>query len=184
MKALIVNGSIRRNGNTDILIRHIIAGASDGSVEITVHALRDLQIGQCIGCYRCRNASTCSQNDDMTALRGDLSSSDVLVFASPLYWGGVTGLMKTFIDRMFFYYHPTTRSAIAGKRAVVITTMNQTNVEYECQPLVEFYHRLFRCIGIDAIQMHAFGGLMEKGTVSERNDYLEQANRIGEGLAE
>jgi multimeric flavodoxin WrbA len=39
-----------------------------------------------------------------------------LILASPLYWCGVTGLMKTFLDRLFFYYHPRNKDLISGKK--------------------------------------------------------------------
>lgn len=79
----------------------------------------------------CLEKGTCSINDDMTEIRKAIQETDILIFASPLYWGSVTGLMKTFIDRLFFYYHPSNKPLISGKKAVIVAPMNQkiTNEE-------------------------------------------------------
>jgi multimeric flavodoxin WrbA len=55
-----------------------------------------------------------------------------MVFASPLYWWGVTGLMKTFIDRLLFYYYSKNRSLISGKKAIIVTRMAEKDVA-ECR---------------------------------------------------
>lgn len=176
---LIINGSTRVKGNTDILIERMVAGAKESGLNLKPVILRTKRISNCVGCYRCLKLSECSLNDDMTKIRRQISEADLIVLASPLYWGGVTGLMKIFIDRLFFFYHPETRPLIAGKRAMIITTMNQQDVAFESRVLVEFYKRLFNFLNVEIVNMFFFGGLMEKGAVLERSDYLEQAYRIG-----
>ena len=123
---LIINGSTRTNGNTDTLVNKIIEGVQDSQLVI----LKDKRISNCIGCMQCLEKSTCSIDDDMTEIRNAIQQSDILIFASPLYWGGVTGLMKTFIDRLFFYYHPSNKSLISRKKAVIVTPMNQKDVNF------------------------------------------------------
>ena len=177
--ALIVNGATRPGGNTDILVERVVAGARDANVVPSVVELRNKQISNCIGCYQCLSLSTCSFQDDMTQIRALIEDADLLVLASPLYWCGVTGLMKIFIDRLFFYYHSGTKPLISGKKAVLLTPMNQKNVEFESQVLVEFYKRLFNCLGIEIVDMVFFGDIMGKGIVREKLEYLEQAYEVG-----
>ena len=182
-RAVIINGAIRINGNTDSLVTGIIEGASDTDLEINVVILRELNVGNCIGCYHCLPKSSCSTEDDMTKLREYMESSQLLIFASPLYWCGVTGLMKTFIDRLFFYYHPETKPWISGKKAIIITPMNQKNVVYESETLVHFYARLLNCLEIKDIDMFFFGEIMKKEDLSKKPQYLKVAYRIGKNLA-
>ncbi len=179
---LIVNGSTRVRGNTDILVERIVAGAKEAAVNPAIITLRNKRIANCVGCYRCLKSSECSLNDEMTRIRKLIADAELIVFASPLYWCGVTGLMKTFIDRLFFYYHPQTRSFISGKRAMIVTAMNQRDVAFESQVLVEFYKRLLNCLDVEIIKMFFFGGLMEKGAVLKRPEYLDQAREIGLNL--
>lgn len=179
---IIVNGSTRPNGNTDILIDRVISGAKDVNLNPALIELRKKNVSNCIGCYQCLNSSKCSFDDDMTKIRSIMENSSLIVLASPLYWCGVTGLMKIFIDRLFFYYHPLNRPLISGKRAVILTPMNQNNVDFESQVLVEFYKRLLNCLGISIVDMIFFSGIMGKGEVMKKPEYLERAYGIGSSM--
>ncbi len=99
----------------------------------------------------------------MTEIRNQINAAELMILVSPLYWCGVTGLMKTFLDRLFFYYHPENKALIAGKKAIIVTPMNQKNVDFESEVLVEFYNRLFGCLGVKIIDMFFFSDIMEKG---------------------
>ncbi len=116
---LIINGATRINGNTDILVERIIAGANHTGLNPALVELRHKRISDCIGCYQCLKESKCSFHDDMTEIRDRMNKAELLILASPLYWCGVTGLMKTFIDRLFFYYHAQNRRLILGKRRLL-----------------------------------------------------------------
>lgn len=175
----IINGATRINGNTDSLLAEIIKGASGTEVKLKLINLREKKIGNCIGCYQCLKVGTCSLQDDISEIRNNIQSSDLLIFASPLYWCGVTGLMKTFIDRLFFYYHPQTRGKISGKRAITITPMNQSDVAHEAKVLIDFYSRLLNCLGVKLAQMIFWGSVMEKDAVSCKSNYLESAYAVG-----
>lgn len=179
---LIINGATRINGNTDILVERIIVGAKDIGLNPVLIELRKKRISNCIGCYQCLKESKCSFQDDMTEIRNQINKAELIILASPLYWCGVTGLMKTFIDRLFFYYHPQNKPLIAGKKAIIVTPMNQSDVDFESQVLVEFYKRLLNCLGIKIMEMFFFSNIMGKGAVSGKPDYLDQAYKIGTNL--
>jgi len=179
---LVINGSTRINGNTDILINKIIEGSRDTGVNIKLIELRNKKIANCIGCYKCLRESKCSFQDDMTEIRDEINKAELLIFASPLYWWGITGLMKTFIDRLFFYYHPQNRGLISGKKVIIVTPMNQRDVAHESELLVEFYHRLFKRLGVKIIDMFFFSEVMEKGAVMDKREYLDRAYSIGNNL--
>ena len=179
---LIVNGATRINGNTDILVEKIIEGANKSYLNPPLVELRNKHILNCIGCYKCLRESECNFQDDMTEIRNQINAAELMILASPLYWCGVTGLMKTFLDRLFFYYHPENKALIAGKKAIIVTPMNQKNVDFESEVLVEFYNRLFGCLGVKIINMLFFSNIMEKGSVLKKLEYLEQAYAIGTNL--
>ncbi len=74
------------------------------------------------------------------------------------------------------------KDLISGKKAIIITTMNQKDVAHESEILVEFYNRLFNCLGVKIVNMHFFGDIMEKGAVFRKPEYLEGAYYIGKNL--
>lgn len=180
----IINGAIRKEGNTDSILNKLIESANKSGMYPNIIVLRDKQIGNCTGCYKCLKESRCSQQDDMTEIRSAIENAKLLILASPLYWCGVTGLMKTFIDRLFFYYHSNTKNLISGKEAIILTTMNQRDVPHESEILVEFYKRLLDCLGVRIIDMFFFSDIMEKGVVLDKQEYLDKAFLIGKRLNE
>ncbi len=181
-KVLIINGAARIGGNTDKIVQKIIDGAINVNITPDLVILREKKIGECIGCYQCLRKQYCSLKDDMIEIHRLIQKSDILIIASPLYWCGVTGLMKTFIDRLFYYYHKDTKRKIHGKECVVVTPLNQQNVVYETEILIHFYNRLLNCLGIHKIIMYFFGEIMTRDDLSAKPEYMSQAFSIGQSL--
>jgi multimeric flavodoxin WrbA len=182
-RVLVLNGSTRENGNTDAIIASFIEGVNAGGLSVGSVVLRELMINDCIGCCQCQRERTCHFEDDMTELRDMIRKSDVLVFASPNYWCEITGLMKTFIDRLYFFHHKENSQLIAGKKAIIITTLGEKDVDYECQVLVEFYKRCMHSLGIEVINWLFFPDLMDRDAIKQKPAYLKQVFDAGKALA-
>lgn len=97
---LILNGASRKNGNTAELIKSFINGAESAGNEVTEFYLQKMNIHGCLGCENCLKGE-CSQKDDMTEIYNAFDSTDVVVFASPIYFWTITGPLKTTTDRLF-----------------------------------------------------------------------------------
>lgn len=177
---IVINGSAREGGNTDALLDKFEAGAQNYESGVVHFRLRDLNIGDCQGCYLCREKSECGQDDDMTAIRKAIQDSGLLIFASPLYWCEVTGLMKTFIDRLYFYYHPNTKSLISDKKAIIICPLGETeNIEHETELMIEFNRRAFRSLEIELLDIMLFPGLYEDRDNYKKPKYLDSMKQLG-----
>ncbi len=176
---LIINGSARENGNTDNLLIHLVNGVKEAGNKSYQVVLREKKIGNCIGCYTCRSEGRCFIEDDFTDIRKVMEKSHKVVLASPLYFTGVTGLMKTFFDRLFFYYHENNKNLIMEKKAFVITTMNQTDVEREAYLVKKYYKIMLKSIGMEIERMLFFTDLMEKDAHKKYPAYHEELYRLG-----
>lgn len=103
MKITVFNGSPRaEKGNTHIITEAFLRGAaSDGAQTETVF-LAQKDIHPCTGCYACwmKTPGRCIFDDDMTGLIDLFLSSDLVIFASPVYVDNVTGILKNFVDRL------------------------------------------------------------------------------------
>ena len=114
-----VSGSPRKGGNTDQCLQEALRACSENCRTELVN-LANLKIGECNGCNRCKKEGTrrlpCPAHDDeMTPLYAKLASADGLLFASPVYYGSVTGIMKVFMDRFLpFYDESGSRSELKG----------------------------------------------------------------------
>lgn len=98
-KVLIISASPRRNGNSDALCDQFLAGAKEQGHEVEKIFLRDYKVHYCMGCGVCNNTHLCVQKDDMKALLDKMLLADVIVLATPVYFYGMNGQLKTFIDR-------------------------------------------------------------------------------------
>lgn len=134
VKIVAVNGSARKNWNTDTLLRSALAGAgSTGAVTEMVN-LYDLNYKGCIGCLACKlkngkSLGRCVVNDDLKAVLDSVDSCDGLILGSPIYLGDVTAMMKVFLERFVFQYlsyDDYSESYFHGniKRSAFIYTMN------------------------------------------------------------
>ncbi len=99
-KVLVIAGSPRKNGNSDLLAQQFAKGAQESGHEVEIVYLRDLKINYCQGCLVCLKRGECFQQDDANALLPKMLEADVVCWCCPVYYYSVTGQMKTFIDRM------------------------------------------------------------------------------------
>ena len=179
---LIINGATRKNGNTDIIINKIIEGSINEKAKINLIELRNKKINDCIGCYTCYEKNKCSINDDMKEILVSINRSDMIIFASPIYWWGVTGIMKIFIDRLYFYYSSRNKNLISGKKALVIAPMNMKQDNYKTKIFIEFFNILFDNLELVKINIFFFDNISKKGEILNNPDHIEQAYTIGKEL--
>ncbi len=104
MKAVILNGSPRLNGNTRTAALEIERGIKENiqGVETELIDASVKNIHPCRGCNACRkNEGECIQKDDMPHVLDSISRAEVLVFATPVYYWGISAQMKALIDRFY-----------------------------------------------------------------------------------
>jgi FMN-dependent NADH-azoreductase len=103
LKVLAINAIPHKdNGNTALILSPFLEGLKEAGAEVEVIYTEDLTISPCRGdliCF-CRESGRCIQSDDMDWVLPKIKDADVIVFASPLYFDGVTGPLKTLIDRL------------------------------------------------------------------------------------
>lgn len=102
MKITVLNGSPRKNGNTEIMVNEFARGAKEAGHETEIISLGGKKISGCLGCQYCfSHDGVCVQKDDMAEVLKVLDETDLLVFASPIYWFDITAQLKSAIDRMY-----------------------------------------------------------------------------------
>jgi hypothetical protein len=102
MKILGINGSPKgKEGNTEVLLDEFLKGCEEAGAEVETIYLNDKDIKHCRGCFTCwtKTPGKCIHKDDMDGLLEKVQSADIIVYATPLYYFTVTGIMKDFLDR-------------------------------------------------------------------------------------
>lgn len=125
---LILNGSPRKNGSTASLIKAFADGAIESGNEVREAYIHGMNIKSCLGCDACmKTHAGCVQKDDgMAIIYKDLAWCDVIVFASPVYFGYFTAQLKTVIDRMWAWFNLPGNFSVK-KSSVLISTARGTD---------------------------------------------------------
>jgi multimeric flavodoxin WrbA len=164
------------------LVKAYAKGARAAGIIVQKVPLRRLTIADCKGCYQCRDKGGCSIDDDMTGLRGSLERADVLVLASPLYFCGVSGLMRMFLDRLYFFYHKRNKIRLTGKKALSLIVFGEKETGHETALVEEFFSRYFHALGLVQLDMVFFPDLMEKNAILEHPEAIDRAYFAGRSL--
>lgn len=99
-KVLILSGSPRKGGNSDILCDEFARGTQEAGNEVEKIRVASKKIHPCSACYYCRDHSgACVHKDDMAEVLQKMIDSDVLVLASPVYFYSIDAQLKAVIDR-------------------------------------------------------------------------------------
>lgn len=96
---LILSGSPRKGGNSDLLCDQFLLGAKEAGNDVEKISLSDKKIGFCIACYACQKTSRCFQKDDMGEILQKMIDCDCIVMATPVYFYTMDAQMKALIDR-------------------------------------------------------------------------------------
>ena len=96
---LIISSSLRKGSNSEILAEEFSRGASDAGNVVELITLRGKDIRFCRGCLACQNTRKCVIADDSQAVVAKMHDADVIAFATPIYYYGMSGQLKTLLDR-------------------------------------------------------------------------------------
>ncbi len=116
-KVLMLSGSPRKGGNSDLLCDQFLLGAKEAGNQTEKIFLRDKKVGYCTGCETCYDTHKCVQEDDMAEILEIMVAADVIVMATPVYFYTMDAQMKTLIDRTVPRYEE-----ITGKEFYFIVT--------------------------------------------------------------
>jgi multimeric flavodoxin WrbA len=109
MKITAINGSPRKKWNTATLLKESLKGAQLKGAETELIHLYDLNYQGCRSCFACKTIEgksygKCVVNDDLKELFKKIEKSDALILGSPVYFGTVSGEMRSFMERLMFPY--------------------------------------------------------------------------------
>lgn len=98
-KVLILSGSPRKGGNSDILCDEFAKGAKESGHIVEKIRVAEKNIGYCRACYACKQSGICAIKDDMAEILQKMIDADVIVLASPVYFYSIDAQLKALIDR-------------------------------------------------------------------------------------
>ena len=187
MNILILSGSPRKGGNTDLLVEAFVKGASQKH-HVEVVSVHDYKVCPCMGCNACfRNERlrvgasagmqhTCAQKDDMAMIYEKMAHADMLVIASPVYFYGLSAQLKAVIDRC----HNPIRDTFPIMKTAILLVGAATLPELFDSILAQ-YQLCLNFFKLEDAGRVMVRGVKDKGDIKNTNA-LNEAFELGKSL--
>lgn len=174
MKIVVLMGSPNRNGSTSILAQSFKKGAEESRHTVEVIDVCHADIHPCTGCVACGYEGDCVQRDDNLMIREKFLSCDMVVFATPLYYYGMSAQLKAVVDRFCSYNSSLNRRHL--KSALLTVAWNADDWTFDA--LTAHYKTLVRYINFEDMGM-ILGYGCGSPSMTRASEYPELAYKLG-----
>jgi multimeric flavodoxin WrbA len=188
MKIVTLLGSPRTQGNSNAIAHRFQNTAANLGADIRTFELNRLTYRGCQGCYACKKAlDHCILDDDLTAVLQAVTEADVVVLASPVYYGDVTAQLKAFIDRTYSYLKPDyltnpMPSRLTPKKLVIALTQGNPD-ESLFADIFPRYDSFFKWYGFSESHLLRACGIGPMTVDAVPEPVLAQAEELARQLA-
>jgi multimeric flavodoxin WrbA len=189
-KITAIYGSPRRKGNTALLLREAVRGASESGAQVTEFVLRDLKMSPCLEIYHCKETGRCAIKDDFNHVADVMKSGDGLMVASPIFFYAVSAHTKILMDRCqsmwvkkYWLDKPDSVLRAVSRKAVFISVGATKGKRLFDGALLSMKY-FFDVLDMTLWRSLLYRGLDFEGDVLQHPGYLQEAYRTGKELAE
>lgn len=175
---LILAGSARAGGNSDVMAQTFAKGAKESGHKVVIFNCANTPINGCLHCDECwSTGKPCIQEDNFTKLAQLLEMADMLVLASPLYWYNFSGQLKCAIDRLY----PWSQKNCPAKlpiRETMLLMCGESHLPRSFVGAAESYRQIIGLKGWkDRGRLFAIG--INKLGAMEKSGYMEVVEKMG-----
>jgi len=182
MKIVALLGSPRPQGNSALMAQAFLEAAREQVAQTEAYLLNQMKIKGCQGCGKCKSESeACVVEDDLTPVYESIRGADVLVLASPVYFGDLSGQLKCFFDRTYAFANPDFTSRLApGKISVMLLAQHAPQEMFD--DIHPRYERWLKMFGFGENHLVRAVGVHEAGAVQDQPGVLEEARNLARQL--
>ena len=176
-KVLILSGSPRKGGNSDLLCDEFMRGAINSGNSVEKVNIAEKNIGYCRGCYYCeKSGGKCIIKDDMAEVLQKMIDADVIVLSSPVYFYSIDAQLKAVIDRTVARW-----LEVKNKEFYYIVTCADTEKQ-SCERTVECFRGYADCVeGAKEMGVIYGTGAYRKGEIVGKSQ-MKQAYEMGKNV--
>lgn len=177
MKIVVLQGSPNKKGSTNILVEEFTKGAESAGHSVRRFDIAHMNIKPCTGCVACGYEGPCVQKDDSQVIREAVLGADMIVFATPLYYYGMSAQLKVVVDRFCSY-----NSSITGKHMkAALLTVAWNSDDWTFEALECHYKTLVRYLDFDDCGM-VLGKGCGSPAMTKHTKYPKLAYELGADL--
>lgn len=177
MKIVVLEGSPNKNGSTHLLAESFRQGVKEAGHAIETVDVAHANIHPCTGCVHCGYEGPCVQRDDLETIRKTILNADMVVFATPLYYYGMTAQLKTLVDRFCAFNGSLQRKRM--RSALLAVAWNDDDWTFGA--LTAHYRTLVRYLCLNDAGM-VLGGGCGTPAMTRASRYMRQAYELGKNL--
>ncbi len=188
MKIVSVLGSPRPKGNSVLMADRFCRTAEAAGAETQTFSLNRLKYRGCQACMTCKTKlDRCVLKDDLQQVLDAIRDADILVMASPIYYGEVSSQLKAFIDRTFSYLvpdyvtNPQPSRLKGGKKLVMILTQGDPGEELYAD-IFPRYRSFFKWYGFTESYLLRACGVLDAGEVEGCGEVMRQVEELAKKL--
>lgn len=137
MKVIAINGSPKKEGNTNFAIECVANELRKENIEVETIHIGNKMIRGCLGCNKCVEMKNekCIINDEVNGWIQKMKEADGIILGTPTYYSAIAGTMKSFLDRAIYVTsvndgmlrHKVGAAVVAVRRSGGVPTFNQLN---------------------------------------------------------
>jgi len=132
MKVIAINGSPKPKGNTFLTLKTVCDELAIQNIESEIIHVGNMDLKGCIGCGQCKGGHCLFSDDKMKEIVNKIYEADGLLIGSPVYYSGIAGTLKCFLDRLFYPNQGRMRLKVGAAIAVLrrsggVATFDQLN---------------------------------------------------------
>ena len=174
MNILILSGSPRKGGNTELLVDAFVKGASQKH-HVEVVSVHDYKVNPCMGCNACfkNKNNACIQKDDMPLIYEKMAVADMLVIASPVYFYGLSAQLKAVIDR----FHNPIRDTYHIKKTALLL-VGAASLPELFDGILAQYRLCLNFFKLEDAGRVLVRGVKDKGDI-QNTEAIQKANELG-----
>ena len=177
MNIVVLQGSPNRNGSSNLLAESFRQGAQAAGHTVELVDVAHADVHPCTGCIHCGYEGSCVQKDDVEGIRRKILDADMLVFATPLYYYGMSAQLKIMVDRFCAFNSSIQRKHM--KSALLSVAWNSDDWTFEA--LEAHYQTLVRYLNLQDMGM-----ILGKGcgspSMTKHSPYTQRAYELGNRL--
>lgn len=179
-KIVVFKGSPRKKSFSTKLLKQVVEGARSKGGSIVTYDLNDPAIRGCQGCFYCRSHEGCATKDALQPMYKDIVEAKGIAVSFPLYFGGINGQCKSWLDRMYPMLGSDYQPRYPGKKIVTVFAQGNADPEF-LRSTIDQTNMFFKIFGWELMDSLLAYGTHDPGyTLSD--ELLKSAYEAGEKL--
>jgi multimeric flavodoxin WrbA len=185
LKVLGIMGSPRLKSNTDLLLDQALTGAESQGANIEKIVIDKLNITPCKEYYGCERDGNCVIRDDMDNIYPKLLDADAIIIASPMFFYGITGQLKSFIDRcqaLWVRKHVLKQDISSPQRKGIFIGVGATRGKQLFDGSILTMKYFFDAVGVTFADKLLIRGVDKRAEIKEHPTALTDAYELGKRI--